>query len=149
MALNFEKYAHEGNSFMKTLAKNLGHPDEIGRCGIILRAVFHTLRERLSIGESLNLVAQLPMFLKGIFVDNWEYSEKPVDIRTKEEFYDEVERYQDQYGEQKFDWQISTAEIVDIVFSTLRKYVSEGEFDDIVTQMPKALKDLFRERVQQ
>lgn len=147
MALNFDKYAHEGNSFMKALASNLGHPDEIGRCGIILRAVLHTLRERLSIGESLNLVAQLPMFLKGIYVDSWEYSEKPVDIRTKEEFYDEVERYQDQYGEQRFDWQISTAGIVDIVFETLRKYISAGEFEDIVTQMPKALKELFSEKV--
>jgi len=148
MALNFEKYANEGNSFVKTLASNLGHPEETGRTGIILRSVLHTLRGRLSIGESLNLVSQLPMFLKGIYVDNWEYSEKPISIRKKEEFYDEVERMQDLYGEQKFDWKISTAEIVGIVLSTLGKYISKGEFEDIITQMPKPLKELFHEKVQ-
>lgn len=147
MALNFEKYAQEGNSFIKTLAGNLGHPDETGRTGIIVRAVLHTLRERITIGESLNFIAQLPMFIKGIYVDNWEYSEKNSSIKTREDFFNRVEELQDQYGEQRFDWQISTEEIVRIVLSTLGKYVSEGEWEDIVTQMPKDLKELFKERV--
>lgn len=147
MGLNFEKYAHEGNSFIKELAKNLGHPDETARTGIILRAVFHTLRKRLSIGESLNLVSQLPMFLKGIYVDNWEYSEKPSEIKSVEDFKDEVKRLQDLYGEQQFNWETPTEEIVRTVFSTLGRYVSEGEFEDIVSQMPKPLRDLFPEKV--
>lgn len=148
MGLNFEKYAHEGNSFIKELARNLGHPEETARTGIILRAVLHTLRQKLSIGESLNLVSQLPMFIKGIYVDNWEYNEKPSEIRTVEEFKDEVKRLQDLYGEQQFNWETPTEEIIRTVFSSLRKYVSEGEFEDIITQMPKPLKELFHEKVQ-
>jgi uncharacterized protein (DUF2267 family) len=147
MALNFEKYAQEGNTFIKMLAGNLGHPEETGRTGIILRAVMHTLRDLLSFGESLNMISQLPMFLKGLYVDGWEYREKPADIRSKEDFYKEVERYQDQYGEQKFDWDKSTADIVHGVLSSLRKYISEGEMQDISVQMPKAIKELFREPV--
>lgn len=145
MSLNFDKYANEGNSFIKELARNLGHGDEIARTGIILRAVLHTLRERLSIGESLNLISQLPMFIKGIYVDNWEYKEKS-DIRTIEEFKDEVKRLQDLYGEQQFDWDIPTEEIIRIVISSLGKYISEGEMEHIITQMPKNLKVLFQEK---
>ena len=148
MGLNFEKYAHEGNSFIKELAGNLGHPEETGRTGIILRAVLHTLRERLSIGESLNLVSQLPVFLKGIYVDNWEYKDKPSEIRTIEDFKNEVKRLQDHYGEQQFNWETPTEEIIRTVISTLGKYISKGEFEDIMTQMPKPLKELFREAVQ-
>ncbi len=147
MALNFEKYANEGNAFINELASNLGHPEETARTGIILRAVFHTIREKLSIGESFNLISQLPMFLKGIYVDNWEYNEKPSDIKKVEAFKDEVKRLQDLYGEQKFDWEVSTEEIIKIVISTLGKYISEGEIEDIITQMPKGLKELFREKV--
>lgn len=145
MGINFEKYAHEGNSFIKELAVNLGHPEETGRTGIILRAVLHTLREKLSIGESLNLVSQLPMFLKGIYVDNWEYTEKNSEIKSIEDFKNEVKRLQDIYGEQQFNWKTPTDEIVRIVFSTLGKYISKGEFEDIITQMPKQLKELFHE----
>lgn len=145
MSLNFDKYANEGNSFIKELARNLGHGDEIARTGIILRAVLHTLWERLSIGESLNLISQLPMFIKGIYVDNWEYKEKS-DIRTIEEFKDEVKRLQDLYGEQQFDWDIPTEEIIRIVISSLGKYISEGEMEHIITQMPKNLKVLFQEK---
>lgn len=144
MSLNFEKYANEGNAFIKELARNLDHSDEIARTGIILKAVLHTLRERLSIGESLNLVSQLPMFLKGIYVDNWEYKEKS-DIKSIEDFKDEVKRLQDLYGEQKFDWEIPTEEIIRIVISSLGKYISDGEMEHIITQMPKNLKVLFPE----
>ncbi|HEX2970495.1 MAG TPA: DUF2267 domain-containing protein [Bacteroidales bacterium] len=146
MGLNFEKYAHEGNSFIKELSMNLGHPGETARAGIILRAVMHTLRERISIGESLNLVSQLPMFLKGIYVDNWEFNDRQSRIKTIEDFKDEVKRLQEQYGEQQFDWELPTDEIIRVVFSTLNRYVSEGESEDIIAQMPKELKELFSEK---
>ncbi len=73
MAINFEKFAQEGNEFLSRLATSLGHPEEKGRTGIIMRSVMHTLRERITVGESLNLLSQLPMFLKGIYVDKWKY----------------------------------------------------------------------------
>lgn len=147
MALNFEKYAQEGSSFIKLLAKNLGHPDEIGRTGIILRAVLHTLRERITIGESLNMLSQLPMFLKGIYVDNWEYRDKPLGIKTREDFINEVLAHQNQYGERKFDWDMTTEEIIRTVLSTLGKYVSKDEAENIMSQLPKEIRELFREQV--
>lgn len=147
MAINFDKFAQEGNLFLKELAQQLGHPDEQARSGIILRAVLHTLRERITIGESFNLLAQLPMFLKGVYVDNWKYSEKPLRISTKEEFFKEVEKHQDQYGEQQFDWDKSTEEIVRIVIKELGKYVSRGEFEDVTAQLPNDLKDIFSESI--
>jgi uncharacterized protein (DUF2267 family) len=147
MALNFEKYAQEGNSFIKTLAKNLGHPDEIGRTGMILRAVLHTIRERINIGESLNLLSQLPMFLKALYVDNWEYREKPLSIKTIEDFTTEVKKNQAHYGEKEFNWNISTEEIIQIVFSTLGKYVSRGEAENIMSQLPLEIKELLKESI--
>ncbi len=56
MSLNFQKYAQEGQSFINDLAKELGHPEEVARTGIVLRAVLHTLRERITISESFHLL---------------------------------------------------------------------------------------------
>ncbi len=144
MALNFDKYAQEGNQFINTLAEELGHPEETARSGIVLRAVLHTLRERITISESLHFLSQLPMFLKGIYVDNWKFREKPLDITTIEEFTSEVEKHQAQYGEQEFSWNRSTEEIVQIVLKTLNIYVSKGESEDIIAQLPAGLKELWR-----
>ena len=147
MALNFDKYAQEGNTFINNLAKELEHPEETGRTGMVLRAVLHSLRERITMSESLHLLSQLPMFLKAIYADNWKFREKPLRINTKDEFITEVEDYQKQFGEQDFNWEKSTEEIIKIVFRTLDTYVSKGEFQDITDQLPKELKDLLHERV--
>ncbi len=148
MAINFEKFAQEGNEFLSRLATSLGHPEEKGRTGIIMRSVMHTLRERITMGESLNLLAQLPMFLKGIYVDNWKYQEKPANIKKKEEFLDAVKNHQAQYGEQDFDWEKSTEDIVKIVLRELSTYVSRGEFEDIMAQMPQPIKELIHESLE-
>jgi uncharacterized protein (DUF2267 family) len=145
MAINFNKFAQEGNEFLKNLADGLGHPDEDGRTGIILRAVMHTLRERITISESMHLLAQLPLFLKGVYVEGWKYREKPQAIESREDFMKEVEQHQAQYGERQFQWDKSTEEIVKIVLHHLGKYISGGEFDDITAQMPEALKGLILE----
>ena len=144
MAINFNKYAEEGNLFVKNLAKTFGHPEEIGRTGIILRAVLHTLRERITVSESISMIAQLPMFLKAIYVDTWKYREKPVRL-NKEAFLKEVERHQDQYGEYEFSWEKSTEEIVKTAINKLGTNITKGEFEDIVAQLPNELEEMIRE----
>ena len=145
MALNFDKYAQEGNEFINKLAEKLGHPEEKSRTGIILRAVLHTLRDRITISESLNLLSQLPMFMKAIYVDNWKFSERPKTFNKLEDFKTEVKEHQARYGEHEFEWQKSTKEIVSIVLSQLGVYISEGEARDIMAQLPDEVEELFRE----
>jgi uncharacterized protein (DUF2267 family) len=147
MPLNFDKYANEGSQFVRNLAKKLGHPDEIGRTGIILRAVMHTLRERITISQSFHIIAQLPMFLKGMYVDEWQFRDTPIKINKKEDFLAEVKNYQIKYGEQEFNWEQPTEEIVKTVFREMGTYISRGEFEDIISQLPKELESLLRESI--
>lgn len=144
MAINFNKFAQEGNEYLSDLTTELGHPSESGRVGIILRAVLHTLRDRLTIPESFQLLAQLPMSLKAVYVEDWKYREQPMDINEREAFKDEVKRRQEQFGEQQFNWGKSTDEIIRTVIGSLLDYVSPGEFDDIIGQMPAEIKELIQ-----
>lgn len=144
MSINFNKYAEEGNAFINHLAKNLGHPEETGRTSIILRAVLHALRERITIPESFNLLSQLPMFIKAIYVEGWKYHEHPKKF-DKNAFLEEIKKYQDQLGENEFPWEESTEEIVKTVINELMTFVSKGEIDDILAQLPEDFKELFGE----
>ena len=58
MAINFNKYAEEGNLFVKDLARSLGHPEEIGRTGIL------PLVTNITKGEFEDIAAQLPKELE-------------------------------------------------------------------------------------
>ncbi len=147
MSTNFEKYANEGNKFVKDLAEHLGHPEEISRTEMILRAVLHSLRDRLTTGESLNFISQLPMMIKALYVDNWKYHEKPLRLNTLDEFTELVKEKQSTYGETDFDWQKSTEEIVRIVLSDIGKYVSEGEAKDAAAQLPEELQNLIMDTI--
>ncbi len=148
MALHFDKFAHEGNEFVRHLAKELGHPDNISQTGIILRSVLHALRDRITVSESLSFAAQLPMFLKAIYMDNWKYKKKPERIRTMDEFAKYVEEEQAKYGESRFNWDKSTTEIIEIVLKTLKeRYISEGEMEDVYSQLPQEIEQVLRQNM--
>ncbi len=146
MALNFDKYAQEGNEFVNKLAEELGHPKEIGRTGIVLRGVLHSLREMITISQSFHLISQIPMFLKAVYVENWKFREKPLRLNHMQEFVEAVEQHQAQYGEQEFSWEKSTEDIIQIVLSELRNFISDGEVKDITAQLSNELKGIFQQQ---
>lgn len=143
MAFNFETYANEGKAFLRELASNLGHPDDEQTAARVLRAVLHTFRDRITISESLDVLAQLPMFLKGVYVEQWKYREAPLKIKTLEEFKEAVKKEQANFGEQSFGWQEPTEEIIKTTFLSLKKFLTEGEASHVLGQMPKEIQELF------
>lgn len=147
MGLNFDKFAQEGNAFINELSEKLGHPGDRAKTAIVLRSVLHSLRDRITVPQSLNLLDQLPMFLKAVYAENWKYHDKPVKVRNVEEFKDLVKSWQETYGETRFDWPESTEEIISLVFNSLGKYVSEGEVHKILNELPEELRSLFGENV--
>jgi len=145
MALDFEKYAQEGNEIINHLANELGHPQETPKTSIILRAVLHTLRDRLTVSESINLMAQLPMMLKAVYVDDWKYSDKPVKLKSIEDLKEHVKQEQEKYGETEFNWEESTRSIIETVLRVMsERYLSDGELKNIIAQLPEEMEEVVR-----
>jgi len=96
MALHFfDKYLHEINAFIDELAENFGHMEDKNQTIRLLKATLHTLRDKITIGESLDLISQFPMMLKALYVEQWKYSDKPpFDFSDTEGFKEEVKRRQ-------------------------------------------------------
>jgi uncharacterized protein (DUF2267 family) len=141
--LELEKYLHETHDYINELATDLGHPDEPRRVMIIWRAVMHTIRDRIHISESLDLISSLPMLLKGIYTVGWKYHEKPpLDYETIEQMKTRVKALQNQYGESEFDWAIGTDEIISITLDSLERYLSEGQMEHIRAQLPENVEEV-------
>ncbi|MGR6036216.1 MAG: DUF2267 domain-containing protein [Candidatus Nitrosoglobus sp.] len=102
-----------------------------------LRAVLHVLRDRLTAEEAADLGAQLPMLIRGFYYDGWRPADKPLKYRRKEEFLDQVnEKYQRLQG-------MELERAVNTVFKILSKYVTEGEIEDIKSQLPPEVRALW------
>lgn len=142
MTLNFDKYAQEGNLFIKELSKELGYPEDRDRTARVLRAVLHSVRDMLSPNENIQLTAQLPMFLKAVYLEKYtlrEMNEKP---RSVEKFLTSVKNYNCQSADHDYKTEDDVEKAVRTVLYALRKYVSMGEMEDIMAQLPKDLKQL-------
>ncbi len=141
MSLSINKFAQEGSTFINELSSELGHPGENEATTRLLRSVLHVTRDRITMSENLDVIAQLPMFLKAVYVEQWKYREKPLKFDTMDEFCQKVKDHQSSMGEKDFQWNESTEELVRRTFSALRKYLSQGEARHVLDQMPKEIKE--------
>ncbi|WKK83325.2 DUF2267 domain-containing protein [Marivirga arenosa] len=141
--MKFEKYTQTANSILKEIAEELGFPNDIDLSGRILRAVLHTLRSRLTIQESFQLMAQLPMLLKAIYVEGWKYQEKPTRIKNIGEFIREVIHEDQPLGHHDIRTVKDGENVIRTVFKVIRNHVSEGEITHIIMSMPAELRPLW------
>lgn len=139
--MNFEKYVNESNHFLKELASQLGNPQDTDLAFRVTRTVFHALRKRIVPEESMNLVAQLPMLLKAVYVDGWNINQEISKSKTFNDFLQDARSISNTEAPDFTDDEIARIR-VKAVFQALRKYVSDGELVDIISELPQEIAEL-------
>lgn len=143
MALNFNQYANEGHTFIKAYAKHMGFGNDLDRAGRILTATLHGLRDIIPFAESLQLMAQFPMFLKAVYVNGWSSRRKVSRIKHMEGFIELVRQHDGVAAVNDFGYEDDLAEkYIQLTFTFLRKNVSLGELEDVRDSLPKDLKHM-------
>ncbi|WP_222983392.1 DUF2267 domain-containing protein [Flagellimonas meishanensis] len=143
MALNFNQYATEGNTFLKDYAKQLGLEKDTEKAGRIFASIMHALREIIPVEESMQFIAQLPMFLKAVYVNGWRVKKRKPKIKRMDEFVELVKQMDEPAAINDYGYENELAEkYIDLTFIYLRKYVSLGEMEDIRDGLPKDLKSM-------
>jgi uncharacterized protein (DUF2267 family) len=102
----------------------------------VLRAVLHQLRDRLTPEEAVDLAAQLPLIVRGVYFEGWRPRQTPEKVRTKEEFLSEVAMKLRPHP-------IAAEPAVRDVFALLAHHCDPGEIADVIAQFPAELKDLW------
>jgi len=97
-----------------------------------LRAVLHTLRDRLTVDVAAKLAAQLPTLIRGIYYEDWDPSRTPVAIHDVGTFLDHVAEEGHMAGETEASLAVGA------VVRVLRKHVSAGEIDGVLAVLPDA-----------
>lgn len=136
MSLNFEKYTQEANEFIKQLALELGTPENTMHASRVIEAFFHTLRERITPEESMHFVSQLPMYLKAVYINDWKIGSSLKKYKTKEEFFDSLRIHTNRTAAVDFATDEEAEKKLAAIVKVLRRYVTEGEMNHIMAQLP-------------
>lgn len=146
MALNFNQFAIEANGFLKDYTKELCLDGDTEKAGRILSSILHGLREVISTEESLQLIAQFPMFLKAVYVNGWS-SHKKEKVKNMTEFIDLIREFDGATSVHDFKSNEVAESYIHSTFIMLRRYISLGELEDIRTELPKDLKHMVYDNI--
>jgi len=103
----------------------------------VLRAVLHQLRDRLTIEETAQLSAQLPLLLRGVFFEGWQPSRVPDrSIRSQQQFFDAV-------LSRLLPRALPPEPMVRSVFAILAHHIDPGEIADIIGILRGNIKSLW------
>ena len=142
MPLDFEKYAMKGHEFINQLAKKLGDETDKDRAGRILRSVFRVIRNHITLEESIQLISQFPMALKGVYVDGWKINESADNIQSLDDLANEVIKEEGNVAWRDFSNIDEVLQAVRAVIETLIVYVSSEEIGYSFDTLPKGLRKI-------
>lgn len=103
-----------------------------------LRAVLHTLRDRLTVDEAVNLGAQLPMLVRGFYYEGWRPAGRPLKYRHKEEFLRHVAALCPWLTDAEREWAVRA------VFNVLARHVTGGEIEQVIHELPEEVRALWK-----
>jgi uncharacterized protein (DUF2267 family) len=144
MHTEFDKYALKGNEFLSKLAKNMGDNQDLDAAFRILRSTFHVMRKYITVEESMQVLAQLPMALKSIYVDGWKLHKPHERIKTLDEFAAEILKEEGNATWRDFSNMDEVMQDLRAVIITLAEYVSPSELEEAFGTLPKEIKKVFQ-----
>ena len=130
----FDQSLNTTLEWLRDLQEEMGFDDE-QRAFRVMRAVLHALRDRLTIEETADFAAQLPMLLQGVYYHGWTPRGKPEKIRSREEFLDRVA--------ENLMREHDPEEATRAVFKVLERRMRDGEIEDIKRILPGAIRELW------
>ncbi len=132
----FDDTVQKTNLWLKEIREEL-HLDTQEEAYRALRAVLHTLRDRLIVEEAASLGAQLPMLLRGVYFEGWRPAGKPNRERHLQGF---LEHVAEQYvGPGPADPERLTRG----VFAVLTRHMPAGQIHDIRQGLPEEIRALW------
>jgi uncharacterized protein (DUF2267 family) len=104
---------------------------------VALRAVLHTLRDRIGRDNAVHLGAQLPTLIRGVYYEGWTADAVGTKERHKKEFLDHVR------AELPPNTIIDADQAVRGVFDLLWDKIDPGEVAKLISLFPAELRDFW------
>ena len=128
----FDKTLETTHIWLNEICNDLGPDKQVA--WKVLSTVLHKLRDRLPIGLSSHLGAQLPLLVRGVYYDQFEPSKVPTECNSREEFVAEVAEWLNDTRPVDPDLAVRS------VFGVLSRHISEGQVNKVREALPRSLR---------
>jgi uncharacterized protein (DUF2267 family) len=133
----FQEALTKAEQWLQELNATL-HPEDDRQAVRALRAGLHAIRDRLPAREVVDLGAQLPVLIRGLYYEGWSFSNDPTRIRTTEQLLEQVRH-------ELRDPRLDPEAVIRAVIHVLAWHVTGGELDDIKSTLPRPIAALWEE----
>lgn len=127
----------DAQEWLKALAQRYGLRTE-ERAYTALRAVLHSLRDRLTVDEAVHFGAQMPTLVRGIYLEGWRPALAPNRERSPDEFFASVAE-----SLRNAAVDLPPEEATRSVFAFLQETMDPGQMRHVKEQLPASLQELF------
>lgn len=134
---SIERTVHKTNEWLAQLADELGTEDR-ELAWRVLKGHLQLLRDQLTLDEGAQLAAQLPLLVRGAFYEGFDPSAKPERLRDRELFLVALAE------RARLDDDALAVRAAEAATSVLRHYVSGGEMDDVLSQLPRDVREVLQ-----
>jgi uncharacterized protein (DUF2267 family) len=135
----FDKTLQITNEWLAEVQHEFGWQDR-HKAYVALRAVLHTLRDCLFVEEAVDLAAQFPTLLRGMYYEGWTPAKVPVRMDL-EAFVQSVRRHFKDEPKIDAEW------VIQGVLRVMARHVTQGELRDVKHLLPAALQGLWPDSV--
>jgi uncharacterized protein (DUF2267 family) len=136
----FDPAVATATSWLRQLMKSLELPaGNEHRALHALRAGLHSLRDRLPAEEVVDLGAQLPLVLRGVYYEGWTLHHDPTAIRDRAAMIERVQK------ELAPDVRLDPVNVLRATIELLVEHISVGEMKDVFTTLPKSIASLWQD----
>lgn len=132
----FEATLQKTDQWMQDVMDELG-PQDPQKAYRSLRAVLHALRDRLVPGEVTDMASEMPMLIRGLFLEGWKAKQPTGDVDSQEEFFAAVNE------QLQVPADVGAEESTRAIFRVLERRISRGELGDVKSMLPKNLQSLW------
>ena len=133
----FDRTLEKTHQFINDVAQEINLEDKhLSFVGI--KAVLHSLRDRIPLEEAVQLGAQFPVMLAGFYYQGWKPAATPTKERSVGTFVAKVEQ-----NLVIANYPVETKKLISGVFAVLSQWVTAGEIIDVANMLPKDIQEEF------
>ena len=142
MLFDIQKHSQHAREFLREVAKELGTPDDMNHAGRVFTSVMHSFRDMFTPEESLQMISQLPLYVRAVYIDGWKIGRHPRRLKRLDDFLNDVQFNCKNTASRDFGTLENTKREVEAVFRVIKRHVSEGEIKDVKSQLPTEIQEL-------
>jgi uncharacterized protein (DUF2267 family) len=137
----FDSHRDAANAWLRSLIEDLElAPGEHARALQALRAGLHAIRDRLPAAEVVDLAAQLPTLLRGVYYEGWRLDNDPTRIRDRAAM---LARVESELGPPP---RLNAHYVLQAVIRLLVARLSAGAIRHVIATLPRPIAALWQEQ---